>query len=92
MTQVADPQVTDQPDSSTTTQPTDERIQALLESADVYSVAKQPEVEAHIQKQFEHKSEKLLSKLGPAWGDVRDAYSMSFDKAFNLGRTSLEFA
>jgi uncharacterized membrane protein YkvA (DUF1232 family) len=81
-------QVTNQKDSSTTTQMTtpltDDRIQTLLENTDVQAVAQQPEIEERIQQQFEHKSEKVRSKLGSAWGDVRDAFRMSFDKSFNL--------
>jgi CHASE3 domain sensor protein len=63
-------QVTDQKASSTTTQtttpPTDDRIQTLLENADVQVVAQQTEIEERIQQQFEHKSEKVRSKLGSA--------------------------
>ena len=77
-------QVTDQRGASTTPQPGDDRVQSLLENADVASVAQQPEVERQIKEQFEHKSEKLQAKVGSAWGDVRDAYRMSFDKSFNL--------
>jgi uncharacterized membrane protein YkvA (DUF1232 family) len=81
-------QVIDQKDSSTTTQTTtpltDDRIQTLLENTDVQAVAQQPEVEERIQQQFGHKSEKVRSKLGSAWGDLRDAFRMSFDKSFNL--------
>jgi uncharacterized membrane protein YkvA (DUF1232 family) len=81
-------QVTDQKESSTTTQTTtpltDDRIRILLENTDVQTVAQQAEVEKRIQQQFEHKSEKVRSKLGSAWADLRDAYRMSFDKGFNL--------
>jgi uncharacterized membrane protein YkvA (DUF1232 family) len=76
--------VADQKDSSTTTPLIDNRIQSLLENADVRAVAQQPENQERIQQQFEHKSERVQSKLGSAWGDLRDAFRMSFDKSFNL--------
>jgi uncharacterized membrane protein YkvA (DUF1232 family) len=61
-----------------------EGIQEVLENPQVQAVAKQTENVARIQEHFGPKSEKLRSKLGAAWADLRDAYRMSFDKSFNL--------
>ena len=70
--------------SPTATPVTNEGIQEVLENPRVQAVAQQTENQARIQEHFEPKSEKLRSKLGAAWDDLRDAYRMSFDTNFKL--------